>query len=362
MRHAVICFSLCFTQQVLAASTPRDGGVFIRQSTVVFSEPVPISLYEDDLRGDYLSDGGRYAVTFNSLELGATYGDFSLSYFLREDYAFEFSEETFELIYRDKNRLPIDENREYALFLKAQHIRAEGWRLGYSMPLGDFGDAGIAVNYLQAEELLYGTVSGTVRIEEGDIDRGNLGIFYYYHEDYFLNRSINDPARGEGYSIDLNADLTLLAGLQLKLNFYDLLGRIHWRSAPYSDLKIESTSTYYDEEGYAHRNPTLSGFQRTGDFKQPLPLHYEFRLTQALPYRLSLAYDREQYDKVVFNRLFFAYNILQETRFITGYDFTAESTWLGLEAPGFHLVFATDDFSLVDSKTLVLRAGAHIRF
>jgi hypothetical protein len=205
-------------------------------------------------------------------------------------------------------------------------------------------------------------LAGEVTIDDGDINGGNLAVLYYYHEDYLLGRRIDAPASGTGYSADLEMDVELMKGLFLTAKFHDIIGEIHWDRAPYSDLRIASTTTYYDEEGYAHRDPMMTGTESYRNFKQPLPLHYEFNLKKHLAYGFNVAYDREQYDRVVFNRLIFGYSLLSVVEVQAGYDFTAEATWLGVSANGFLLQLAADDFHLDDSRAVALRVAAYWRF
>jgi hypothetical protein len=358
MRFVVACFFLWLPLVASASST----AIFFQQSSTVFSEPVPIRLYEDDLRGGELPESGRYAVTFNEVETGFAYGQFEMAYFMREDYAFEFNEETFALIYSDQNDLSIPDGTRYNVYLKAQHIRAEGWRLGYVLDMARRGKLRFSLKYLQADDLLYGTIAGSVTIEDNDINGGDLSVLYYYQEDYLLRRDIPQSATGTGYAADLEADLQLTDKLSLQIKLYDMMGEIHWDDARYSDLQIASTSTYYDADGYAHRDPMLKGKEGYKSFKQPLPLHHELELSQILVGGFGVAYNREQYDKVVFDRLFLTYQLLPQVEILTGYDFTTRATWLGLSAPGFSLQFASDDYQLVASRALTVRASAYWRF
>jgi len=359
MRLAVACGSLGCLFPLL---TSAEFSIFVDGASTVFSEPVPITLYEDDLEGGEYPESGHHAMTFNHMEMGVGFNGFELAYFAREDYAFDFSEQTFELIYRDKNQLPIAEDRSYDVYLKAQHIKAEGWRLGYRFEFAPRGSLRISFNYLKADELLYGTLAGEVTVDDGDINGGNLAVLYYYHEEYLLGRRVDEPASGIGYSADLEMDVELVEGLFLTAKFHDIIGEIHWDRAPYSDLRIASTHTYYDEEGYAHRDPMMTGREGYKNFKQPLPLHYELNFKKSLAYGFHLAYAREQYDKVAFNRLILGYSLLSVVELQAGYDFTTEATWLGVSAKGFLLQFAADDFRLDDSRALALRIAAYWRF
>ena len=122
------------------------------------------------------------------------------------------------IVYRDKNKIPFPDGETYDVYLKAQHIKAEGLRVGYLQRLPSDSFIRLSVNYYDAEDLLYGSLFGTVTVEDGDIAGGDLQVSYQYHEDYLLDRPNVIPASGKGYSIDLNAEFNIGEHWNLKMD------------------------------------------------------------------------------------------------------------------------------------------------
>jgi hypothetical protein len=339
----------------------KNAAVFVRQSSTFFSESVPLKDFEDDLKGGSEPVPGKHALTYNRLEVGFGWRNFELARFMREDYVFEYTPDTMNIIYWDKNKKRIPQG-SYDVYLKAQHIKTEGWRAGYRISLPEDSHVRVSLNYMEAEDLLYGAIGGRVNVENGDISGGNLDLLYYYEEDYLLDRPNVRPADGKGYSFDVEAQINLQGGWRLDLNFYDLLGEIDWKNAPYTDAAIASTTTYYDSEGYAHRNPMMTAMEGYRKFTQKLPVFYQLSLAKDLYGPLGISYTREKYDSVEFNRLFLLCRLAGDFHLKAGYDFTMSATWIGLESNAVSLNLATDDWSLVDSNSLILRLAGRLTF
>lgn len=355
-----ILFAVMALASISAAA--QELSVFFRQSSTAFSESVPIRAFEDDLRGASEPEMGRHAVTFNRIETGVSWGNVEVAYFLREDYVFDYSSDTMEIVYRDKNKIPFADGQVYNVYLKAQHIKAKAFRVGYLQKLPSDSFVRLSVNYYDAEELLYGSLFGQIAVEDGDIAGGNLQVLYQYHEDYLLDRPNIIQAQGKGYSFDINAEFNLGDHWNLKMNLFDLLGELEWEDAPFTEATIASTETYYDSNNYAHRRPFLEAMQNYKDFTQRLPLHYQISLNRHLIGPLSATVERETYDEVDFHRLFLRYSLTEQIFLFSGYDFTSDATWVGAEGKHFSLQVATDDWALIDSKTLVLRISGQMRF
>lgn len=345
-----------------AYAQEADPAVFLRHSSTLYSDAVPVKAFEDDLRGINEPHPGGHALTFNRMEIGVAYRAFELAHFLREDYIFDFSADTMDLMYRDKNKIPIPDGMVYDVYLKAQHIKTEGWRVGYNLGFLQNSNVRVSLNYFDAEDLLYGSLRGQVTVEDGDINGGNLNVLYHYHEDYLLNRKRIQTANGGGYSFDLEADIRLADGWRIQLDLYDLLGRIHWDTAPYTQADVASTTTYYDSDGYARRDPMMVGIEGYKNFTQNLPVHYQLSLTKQIVGPWSVVYTREKYDRVEFDRTFLSYRIAEDWELLSGYDFTMEAVWFALQAEVISLQVATDDWSLIDSQALVLRLAGRLNF
>lgn len=358
----LIALSLIMVSANIAHAQDAKSAVFLRHGSTLYSDAVPIKAFEDDLKGIDKPEPGQHALTFNKLEVGVAYRGLELGYFMREDYVFNFSADTMDIIYMDKNKIRIPDDKIYDIYLEAQHIKTEGWRLGYNLEFMRDSKVRLSLNYFDAEDLLYGSLEGRITVDNGNIDGGNLGVFYNYHEDYLLRRKNIQTAGGTGYSMDLEADIRFSGGWQMKIDLYDLLGKIRWDAAPYTQADIASTATYYDSNGYARRDPMMTGIASYHNFTQNLPTHYQVSVAKDIIGPWGLVYTREKYHRVDFDRAFLRYRIANEWSLLTGYDFAMEAVWIALQGDAFSLQVATDDWTLIDSNALVLQLAGRWAF
>lgn len=365
MHYAVaytIALSLIMASAKVAHAQDAKSAVFLRHGSTAYSDAVPIKTLVKDLKGMDKPEPGENILTFNKLEVGVAYKGLELAYFMREDYVFNFSTDTMDIIYRGRNKISIPDDKIYDVYLEAQHIKAEGWRIGYNLEFMHESKVRLSVNYFDADDLLYGNMKGQVTIEDGDIEGGELGVFFNYHKDYLLRRKNIKTASGTGYSMDLEADIRFARGWQLKIDLYDLLGKIRWDAAPYTQADIASTTTYYDSNGYARRDPIMTGIVSYHNLTQNLPTHYQLSVAKDIIGPWGLVYTREKYHRVDFDRAFLRYRIANKWSVLTGYDFTMEAVWVEVQSDAFSLQVATDDWSIVESNALVLRLAGRWAF
>ena len=84
----------------------------------------------------------------------------SFAGFLRQDYYLHFSQDTFDLVYQDKNKIPYDTSRRYDIHLDVAHVQIHGAKVGYDfVPLNNL-QTRIEFNVFDAEEVLFGELNG----------------------------------------------------------------------------------------------------------------------------------------------------------------------------------------------------------
>lgn len=335
--------------------------IYLRQSSTTVSENTAIKVFLNDLRDQNTdTEPGQNAVTFNRVELGFGYRNLELGYFKREDYALHYTSDTFELFYRDKNRLPIPQDREFDVFLDVQHVKTEGLRLGYQYRATPWLTLRVAVNAMEASDLLYGQLAGQLGRSNGRV-AGELTAAYYYEQDYLLERQVDAVANGRGYSIDWGAHWHW-GTWQAQLEVMDQWGHIRWRDAPYTELAGSSSFIYVDENGRARRRPVVSGIETYRTLKQPLPRHRRLTVARAITEQVTVTYQWEQYLAVDFNRWLIGYALTPSIDIKTGYDFSTEALWLGLASRYLSIELASDSRSFERARSLSLNFSAHWQF
>lgn len=242
--------------------------VFAQFDSFSYSEIMPIEQLLEDMEGSEF-ESGDVAFTHNLLEAGASYGNFELAVFARYDYYLDFSSDTAELVYRDKNDLPVGTNRSYDIDLEANHLRATGLKLAYRfVPLENLRIKA-AISYLQADKLVDGDIRGTVATTANDYN-GELKLDYAYSEDLLFDREAQEPD-GSGYSLDLHAWWQVNEQLALEVRLEDIVSRIEWDDAPYTEARVTSDTVNFDENGFLNTTPALSGIEAYKQHDQQLP-------------------------------------------------------------------------------------------
>lgn len=359
---SAVFMALLVSGSVVAKESNRVN-FFLEAASHSYSEPVPISLFEDDLKSTLKPLEGEDVLTFSRLQVGARYGQFAISVFVREEYAFHFSNDTFALLYADKNNLPLVDGETYNLDLDVSHIRVKGMTLAFRLWQSNEHVFNIVTSWLQASDLLTGSIRGVVE-KQGSIFQGDLAVDYHYNEDYLLDRDLSDwsTRNGYGFSLGFNAQFEWFDRLTLKLDWPDLLGAIYWQKAPYTDVRVSSTYLYYDENDLPHRAPIMSGKEDFESFYQALPIYNTLDLSWRLTSRLEIGWQREQYERVVFNNTDVNWYMAEQTPIFLGYEWLTHAYRVGIRSPYGHLLLATDDWDLDKSHAAQVELGVSWRF
>lgn len=344
-----------------AQSTSQNLSVFLKEQSTTFSETVPIKLFDDDLEGGSFPDPGNNAITFNRLMFGIDYRGFTLGYFFREDYAFNFSTDTFNLIYMDKNDVVIPDGQRFDIYLHALHLKASGMHGAFEASPNEALDITFGINLFRAEELLNGDIRGALVVNNGRIE-GDLILDYYHQEDYVLGRKVNAIAEGKGYSFDLELDLQLSKRLRMTHRHFDLFGKIYWQTAPRTMAAVSTTTIYADADGRQRRAPVMSGRSSYGKADQRLPKHYVTSFIYSVSDGMHVGYIGERYEQVLFNRLMLGFPFFSTWQVNTGYDFTTDAPWFGIDSDYFSIDVSTDSLTLAKSKAITLNLQARYRF
>jgi len=126
------------------------------------------------------------------------------------------------------------------------------------------------MSYLQGQRLTAGTLSGTATATKAGDYEFNLAADYFYSRDVLFRRETTAPD-GQGYSADLRVQWQANPRLSTQLTVTDLIGRIHWQDAPYTQASGTSDTKEYDEQGYVRFKPLVSGIEGNRNYAQKLP-------------------------------------------------------------------------------------------
>jgi hypothetical protein len=328
--------------------------------SITYAENISIDAWMNDLHTQDTSPG-EYAFTRNFSEFGFAIGQMSLAGFVRKDYYLHFSQDTFDLVYQDKNKIPFDTNRNYAINLDVAHVQIKGISVGYDFAPIKNVKYRIEANFFDAEEVLFGNIHGFLRSNAGKI-QGDLVLDYNYTEDVVLDRPLTPPAKGRGRSMDAEIWWQVSQQWTTHVLVEDLYSTINWSETPFTQANITTVRNYTDSSGVARRMPTISGRESFRQTTQRIPRHIQADVTYQINEPFSVELAQERFDDVVFNRVMGYYHILPSVAVGLGYDATPRAPRLEVHSRYINLMASVDTTDSKKAKFVNFSAGVQIAF
>lgn len=296
----LIFLSLLFLSRPVYANEYPVQPYFITDS-FSYSETVPIETAIHGWKGDDFQSGERQ-WTWNWFELGVQYQHWAVGIVQRYDYDLRFSKETADFYWQvaNKNDLPID--KRYDLDLQVNGVYSSGVRFSYFDKLNDTFDYRVGLTYLQANYLLDGRLTGNATaVSNSDYDF-QATVDYHYTEDVIFDRIVDEP-KGKGFALDFAFSYQVTPATHWQFQVRDLLARLYWQNAPYTEGSATSDRKEYDENGYVSFNPVLQGFEGISHtYVQTLQARWYSKINHQLSadYAAVIQY-RYQYDHGLFS-------------------------------------------------------------
>ena len=308
---------------------------------------------------------GSIAYSRNRATVGVKRHNYSVDLIYRRDWIFEFHPDTAQIVYRDKNKIPLEPGQDYEVDLRARALGAEGIRLGFeSNPDMGWGVRG-AASLLKVSEFQEGRLTGLVTENNDGQFEGSGRIDYRYDEDRFLSHLASAP---EGYGVALDIGI-FWANEQFyaSLDIEDAWTRFEWEDAPYTRGRIDTDQSSFDPDGYVSYRPLLSGVRGTEYYR---PTNF---LPRATTSRLGMR--MEQWEVSV-NTFHFLGTLWPETqvtyatqgrmRYSAAYEVKSERITLGIAShtvtQSFRFKLGMDDERWQEARALLLELSGVWRF
>ena len=351
-------FAVFFVNLVFAEDRSKIGP-FIEVSSFSHSEPIAINALFNDWKGSFSS--GEKAFSFNRFKVGFHINDWQLAVINRQDYAFEFSPETAQLIYESKNKIPLKPNDNYRLDFKSQSFLARGLQLAYKKTFNEF-KIGFSAAYLEGYDLLDGNLSGQAKaLATNDYDF-NFDVNYAYSEDALFSRKNLDKVNGQGYAFDLAIDWQLNEKWALSARVEDLFAKMHWVDAPRTIANGSSQTKEFDEDGFVLFRPVASGLETNSSFTQSIPTKVFIHSDYAMSERQTLVFQMDDYAIMRFYSLGYSFKASQASHFEATYNLTAKALGLSFQNNWLKASLLSDAWPLKQAKTLGIGLSARYLF
>jgi hypothetical protein len=307
-------------------------------------------------KGDYTPSDDNTANAYWYACADITWYGWRIAGFNRGELFMDANRDTVDILHLVKTKQDLPVGRRFDIDLSCEGFEASGVEVSKKLDLGllaDGLDAGFTGRLLGADRVQHGTVRGILAPTGTKTYDFNLDVNYVYDKNLLYSRDNSPPSSGNGYSFDLGAAYRWNESLCVSVLARDLLGRIYWKDAPYTDAKAVSDVTYYDDDGYQLFRPTIEGYESYKDFTQRIPFKTDVDVTYARgPVKISSTVN------IIENNPYYWFNAeyaLKESLSISaGYNVNYRIFSAGAAYKYFQLYAYTDNVSVDRVKALGL--------
>ncbi len=322
------------------------------------SEIAPVKQVFDELKGPPIRKGNA-AFTFDAIELNAQYASWKLGAFMRYHYLLNFSADTAELIYADKNDVEVQANKQYELDITANHVAAKGLSLAYTKAIGNWRFT-LSTAYLDADQMTDGRLHGKLQTDDNNTVDGEAFLAYAYSKDLFFKRE-ESGMKGKGYTIDTEANWQNKAW-SFNWTAKDLSSNIQWSDQDYTTAQASSDNISYDNEGFISTSPLLSWFETEMQIDQALPTQHRINLDYTANAYNTFGLEYYRFDTLGFYRITYSRHLNENTSLHGHYDLSSNAVLLGYRFKNLSMGYTADKPNPEDAYTLGLHVSLGISF
>lgn len=308
----------------------------------------------DEFEGDNY-DRGQHSFTHNLWELGGLYDSFKVAVLARYDYTLNYTEDVADLVYADRNDIPIGKNRTYDLYLDAVHMRSTGLKLGYEYAVSDSFSVSIDISGLQVTSYITGDINGLVEVTDDDYV-GDIHLDYVYSKDKLLDR-VADRPKGYGATLDFALNAQLSRELAVKFEVIDLVNHLKIKDAPYTTADATSNRWSFSPDGLIDVKPVLTGVEGYRDQRLKLEPRYLIASDYQLDEVWTVGVGLFHYDDYTYPSIRGVFSMNNGYSILTKLEFITEAIELGVQSAGWHLALMSDNINFSDAKTFGINAS-----
>lgn len=332
--------------------------------TFFANDPVSLEELFHDWEGDFHPKiGTNIAFESSRFDLGVILEDnYYIGYTYRHDVFISASHDLTVLNYLTKNKLDLPTGQEFNLSLSIDGFEAHGIVLGkeYTYILHEESSLSLslATSFLYARNMQQGTLSGTaIALSEKDYDFYATADYYYTYN-YLYDLNI-DQSTGFGFTTHLSLAYEY-KDFSMLFIANDIFGKIYWDSLPYSYVEMNSNNKYYDENGYVHYNPTISGLETQESFTQTLPVKLHLQANYLIKEKYTVGMGLQYMYETLLPFAKFSYAQNEDELYYLSYENRFGSTTIGTSYHNIALSISADD--LIDPSTVGIQIAAFLNF
>jgi hypothetical protein len=268
--------------------------IFGRTTVSAVSEPEPVKTTLDDWGSEFEDGERQWALGLVEIGFRIDSG-VEVSVFSRALADLRMNRAAVAFYGRIARKESLQAGETVPVSIEANGFSGHGLRLGYLHETGGWTLGG-GLSLFRTDHLLAGTLEGLfTAISDTDYDF-NAQVDYQYFRDPIFERPDIRKADGLGWGLDFALDWQPGDQWRITARVEDLLARIRWEDAPYTEAVASTDQKSFDENGYAEFAPLLSGREGYRDtFMQDLDARYYGAVEYRLKSWLLSAYGQYQF-------------------------------------------------------------------
>lgn len=261
------------------------------------SDALPVRAFGANWGGAYTPKSGtNLALAVAQAETGVQWNHTRLGALYRAQALVRANRDTMDLARQYNTGSAYDSARTYGLDYRLVGFVADGVRFSHSREIpaipsfsGWTLHGGVGVALLQGRQLKVESASGQVKTLGGhDLDANvawnNLHSGMNTGDPATFNPFVRSPGEltGAGWALDVGVRAEHANGWRLELAANDVAGEILWNNVPQRVSTLNTSTRYYDANGYVQFNPLASASSRFINYRQALDTRWRMALGYAI--------------------------------------------------------------------------------
>jgi hypothetical protein len=274
------------------ASSPHN--IQSNLSYLIASEPISLEGMFNDWDGNYHPKSNtNIAMQDMRFDIGTeVFNDYYLGYFYRYNIHIKAGKDFTDFFYRTKNHLDLDPTRTYGLNLNIEGIEQSGLILAHNKVIFDNGNDSVkiggAFSFTVGHDMQHGSINGKATVPSEKSYEASGEVSSYYTHNYLYDLDVR-TATAYGYGSDFSIAYKNKAyDLEVDFIVNDLWSKMYWKNLPYSHVNIDTKNESFDEDGYVHYRPSISGTEVYVNYTQTIDSRYRIEASKGIKKDLTL--------------------------------------------------------------------------
>lgn len=312
-----------------------------------------------DISGDWTRryaprDGRNMALAFLRAETGVRHGAWRIGYQYRHEAIIDTSRDTLDLLYLQKNNLPIPAGRNFEVSLDAEMFEVEGPRLQHSFEFGAAGTsrlrALLGLSLLKGSRMRSGAVKGTAAQTSPGTYAFDLEWSDFYSRKTYPFLTPGSPS-GSGHALDAAFEFQWNDDNHIAISVIDLDSRMTWRDVPSTEARAQSATATRDAQGHIVYLPAVAGQNRRQAHVQKFDPKLQIRYARETG-PLTMAAGVLVIRGMPMPQLSLGYRMGEHWRLALGHEFRFGSTSVVLRYRALSIALSADSTKLDHARAL----------